>query len=135
MPVNISKPGSDEKLRLKVKEISGQNFQKCYQCGTCSGSCPMAEHINVYPRRVMALLQLGNSEALDEANTPWVCASCHVCMVRCPRGIDITRVMEAIRQLKLRQNINRVEPSQMDKKEIEKLPQIAMVSGFRKLTS
>ena len=135
MPVNISKSGTDEKLRQRVKEISGQNFQKCFQCGTCSGSCPMTEHINVFPRRVMALLQLGNREALDEANTPWICASCHVCLVRCPRGIDIPRVMEAVRQLKLRQNINRIEPSQMDKKEIEKLPQIAMVSGFRKLTS
>jgi len=135
MPVNISKSGSDEKLRQRVKDISGQNFQKCFQCGTCSGSCPMTEHLNVFPRRVMALLQLGDRAALEEANTPWICASCHVCMVRCPRGIDIPKVMEAVRQLKLRQNINRIEPSQMDKKEIEKLPQIAMVSGFRKLTS
>lgn len=116
-------------------EISGQNFHKCYQCGTCSGSCPMAEHLTVLPRRVMALLQLGNKEELDKSNTPWTCASCHTCMVRCPRGIDIAKVMESLRLIRLRQNINQIEPSSLTKEEIVNLPQIAMVSGFRKLTS
>lgn len=135
MPLNISKSASDEKLRQKVKEISGENFQKCYQCGTCSGSCPMADHINVFPRRVMALLQLGNRAALEDANTPWVCASCHTCMVRCPRSIDIPKVMEAVRQIKLRDRLDQIDPAKIDKKKIEEMPQIAMVSGFRKLTS
>ncbi len=135
MPFFISKSDSDEKLRQKVKEISGENFQKCYQCGTCSGSCPMADHMTVVPRRLMALLQLGNRAALDEANTPWVCASCHACMVRCPRSIDIPKVMEAVRQLKIRDRLDRIEPGKIDKKQIADMPQIAMVSGFRKLTS
>ena len=135
MPIKISKTNSDEQLRQKVKEISGENFQKCYQCGTCSGSCPMTEQITVLPRQVMALLQLGQRETLEEANTPWVCASCHICMVRCPRGIDITTVMESLRQLKLRQNEDQINPSEICKEEVDKLPQVAMVSGFRKLTS
>ena len=135
MPLKISNTMSDERLRQKVKEISGENFQKCYQCGTCSGSCPMAEQITVLPRRVMALLQLGHKEALEEANTPWICASCQMCTVRCPRGIDIAKVMESIRQLKLRQNENQIEPEAICKEDIDKMPQAAMVSGFRKLTS
>ena len=135
MPFEILKSLSDETFKKKVMEISGENFHKCYQCGTCSGSCPMAEHITVLPRRVMAFLQLGHREELEKSNTPWTCASCHTCMVRCPRGIDIPKVMEALRLLQLRQNINQIEPSKMSKKEIVDLPQIAMVSGFRKLTS
>ncbi|MDD5426511.1 MAG: 4Fe-4S dicluster domain-containing protein [candidate division Zixibacteria bacterium] len=135
MPLEIIKFSSDEKYKKKVMEISGQNFHKCYQCGTCSGSCPMAEHLTILPRRVMALLQLGVKEELDKSNTPWTCASCHTCMVRCPRGIDIAKVMEALRLIRLRQNINQIEPSNLTKKEIVGLPQIAMVSGFRKLTS
>ena len=135
MPIFISTRESDDQLRNKVMEISGQNFQQCYQCGTCSGSCPMTDHITVLPRRIMALLQLGNRLALDEANTPWVCASCHTCMVRCPRGIDITRVMEALRLVKLRQNIDHIEPKKIEPDQIADMPQIAMVSGFRKMTS
>ncbi|MCP4611253.1 MAG: heterodisulfide reductase [Planctomycetes bacterium] len=135
MPLKISKETADERLRQKVKEISGETFQKCYQCGTCSGSCPMTEQMTASPRKVMALLQLGLKETLEDVNTAWVCASCHLCMVRCPRGIDITKVMESIRQLKLRQNEDQINPSEICKKDTEKLPQVAMVSGFRKLTS
>lgn len=135
MPIFISTRESDDQLRKKVMEISGQNFQQCYQCGTCSGSCPMAGHITVFPRRIMALLQLGNRKALEEANTPWVCASCHTCMVRCPRGIDITKVMEALRLIKLRQNIDHIEPKKLKPEQVAEMPQIAMVSGFRKMTS
>jgi heterodisulfide reductase subunit C len=83
----------------------------------------------------MALLQLGRGEALEQANTPWICASCHTCMVRCPRGIDIPRLMEAIRLIKLRRNLDYIKPRDMKPEEIEDLPQIAMVSGFRKMTS
>ncbi|HOP06616.1 MAG TPA: 4Fe-4S dicluster domain-containing protein [candidate division Zixibacteria bacterium] len=135
MPLNISQRTTSEALRKKIVEISGQDIGKCYQCGTCSGSCPMIAHINCFPRKLMALAQLGHIEGLAEANTPWVCASCHACMVRCPRGIDIPKVMEAIRLLKLRQNVNEIEPSNLQPEEIIDLPQIAMVSGFRKLTS
>lgn len=135
MSLKITHRSTDNQLRRKVREISGENFGKCFQCGTCSGSCPMTEHLNVLPRQLMAFLQLGHQEGLSRANTPWICASCHLCMVRCPRGIDIPRIMEAVRQVKLRSNVDEVAPYSLEPEEIVELPQIAMVSGFRKLTS
>ena len=134
MPIKISAKSTDGVLQDKVREISGETFGKCFQCGTCSGSCPMVEHLSATPRQIMALLQAGRRAALEAANTPWVCASCHTCVVRCPRGLDIPSIMEALRQVVLRQNINRIEPSNLQPEEIFDLPQIAMVSGFRKLT-
>ena len=95
----------------------------------------MNEQIDASPRKIMALIQFGQAEALDLMNTPWVCASCHVCQVRCPRGLEIPRVMEALRQIKLRTNVDHVEPSNLQPEEVVDLPQIAMVSGFRKFTS
>ena len=135
MPLYVSKKTTDEKLQQKVREISGQAFQKCYQCGTCSGSYPMVEHITAAPRQIMAFLQLGQTEKLAAANTPWVCASCHTCEVRCPREIDIPKLMEALRQCKLRENVDHVAPESIKPEVIEEAPQIAMVSCFRKLTS
>lgn len=135
MSLKISTKSFDEQYRRKVREISGQNFQQCFQCGTCSGSCPMNENMDLMPRQIMILLQFGQAEALDRANTPWVCASCHSCMVRCPRGIDITKVMEAIRLIKLRQNTDHLKLSQLEPELVDSLPQVAMVSGFRKMTS
>ena len=135
MPLDISTRTMNDRLRRKVLEISGQNVQQCFQCGTCAGSCPMNEQIDASPRKIMALIQFGQAEALDLMNTPWVCASCHVCQVRCPRGIEIPRVMEALRQIRLRTNVDHVEPGNLQPEEVVDLPQIAMVSGFRKFTS
>ncbi len=135
MPLLISTKTCDDQLRKKVKEISGEDFQKCYQCGTCSGSCPMVESFTLPVRQVMALLQLGHREKLEESNSAFVCASCHTCTVRCPRGIDIAKLMEALRQVKLRLNVDEVKPNKIKPEDLAEMPQIAMVSGFRKLTS
>lgn len=135
MSREITPKNIDDKLKQKVKDISGEIVQKCFQCGTCSGSCPMNEHLDHTPRLLMALLQWGQADKVLDSNTAWVCASCHVCQARCPRGIEIPRVMEAVRQLKLRTNVNQIEPSNLQPEEIIDLPQIAMVSGFRKMTS
>ena len=135
MPREISNKTINDHWRHKVMEISGQNPYVCMQCGTCSGSCPMNEEVDASPRKIMALIQFGQAEALDMMNTPWVCASCHMCVVRCPRGIDLPKLMEALRQVKLRQNVDHVEPSNLQPEEVVDLPQIAMVSGFRKFTS
>ena len=135
MPREISTKTIDDRLRQRVLEISGQNVQNCFQCGTCAGSCPMNEDVTATPRLIMLLVQFGQAEALEAMNTPWICASCHVCQVRCPRELEIPRVMEALRLMRLRENIDHVEPSNLQPEEIIELPQVAMVSGFRKFTS
>jgi heterodisulfide reductase subunit C len=119
----------------KINELSGENVKLCMQCATCSGMCPMTAEMDYGPRKVMHMAQFGLKEKLAEINTYWKCASCHACTVKCPRGIDIAKVMEALRQQTLRTGKNKIEPSQMSAETIAELPQIAMVAGFRKLTS
>jgi len=118
----------------KVQELSGQKINLCYQCGKCSAGCPMAAAMDLLPNQVMRLVQLGLDEDIANSKTVWLCASCLTCTARCPKGVDLSKVMEALRLLTLRKNKNYVEPSQMPREEIADLPQIAMVSGFRKLT-
>ena len=119
----------------KVKEISGQNIEKCMQCGTCSGGCPMVEVLQLTPRKVMHLSALGQEDLVINSNTIWLCASCNTCAVRCPRGIDIPKVMEALRQIFLRKNQNYIEPNEIPDDVLKDLPQIVMVSCFRKHTA
>jgi heterodisulfide reductase subunit C len=135
MPIKISPKTVKREFIDKVNELSGQNINKCMQCGMCAGSCPMSGMLDVLPRRIMRMVQLGLKENVNDCKTFWTCASCHSCSVNCPRGIDLARVMEALRLLTLRENINYVEPSQLSHEDMEELPQIALVSGFRKLTS
>lgn len=119
----------------KLKELSGESVKQCMQCATCTGMCPMVQEMELTPRKVMHLAQFGLMEKLQNINTYWKCASCHACSVKCPRGIDIAKVMEALRQQVLRKSKNYVEPSEISAEIIAEMPQIALVAGFRKFTS
>jgi len=119
----------------KLNELSGESVKKCMQCATCTGMCPMVQEMDFSPRKVMHLSQFGLMDKLKDINTYWKCASCHACSVRCPRGIDIAKVMEALRQQVLRKSKNHIEPSEISAEQITELPQIALVAGFRKFTS
>jgi heterodisulfide reductase subunit C len=135
MPIQISDKTVKHEFIEKVAKLSGQDIYQCFQCGTCGGACPMSDHMEAVPRKIMRMAQLGLEDNINDLNTFWTCASCHSCSVNCPRGIDLAKVMEAIRQLTLRKNANKVEPSQLPADVVRELPQIAMVSCFRKLTS
>jgi len=126
----------EEKLAIeKICEISGENIFKCMQCGTCSAVCPMVETMGFTTRQGIHLLQFGRTEEVMQARIGEFCASCHTCTVRCPRGLDVAKIYEAVRQLSLRKNRDYIKPQEISKEAMAKAPQIAFVSGFRKLTS
>jgi hypothetical protein len=54
--------------------------------------------------------------------------------VRCPRGLDLSKVAEAARQIMLRQGVDHIEIRKIPEQEIARLPTIALVSSFRKMT-
>lgn len=118
----------------KVTEISGQNLYECYQCGKCSAGCPMCSAMDILPNQIIRFAQLGFEEKITSSRTIWLCASCLTCDARCPKGVDLSRIMEAMRLLILRKNRNEIEPSEMSPEELNQLPQIALVSCFRKST-
>jgi heterodisulfide reductase subunit C len=133
-PVTISPKRLRREFVKKVKELSGQNLELCYQCGMCSGNCPAASNMDISPRLIIEMARLGLEEEIADSKTVWTCASCLACAVNCPRGFDLAKVMEAIRLLTLRKNIDRVRPEDIPPQERSELPQIAMVSGLRKFT-
>jgi heterodisulfide reductase subunit C2 len=135
MRVKISATGVQGEFVKKVAGLSGQNLNLCYQCGKCSAGCPMSFAMDLLPNQVMRLVQLGLEEDIANSKTVWLCASCLTCAVRCPKGVDISRVMEALRLITLRKNQDFVALSKMPPETIAEMPQIALVSGFRKLTS
>jgi len=135
MVLKITDVTHDEEFIRKLEEISGENVQKCMQCGTCTGGCPMMDKMDKTPRQIMLLSHYGMKEAINDANTVWLCATCNTCYARCPRGLELPKIMEAIRQLALRENVNRIEPNEVPKEVLAEMPQIALVSCFRKNTS
>ena len=134
MKIRISEETLLSESLEKVKELSEQNLQACYQCGKCSAGCPSIESMDIIPSQLIRLLQLGQVESALAAKTIWICAACHTCKVRCPRGVDLARIMEALRQIVLRENVNYVHPNGIPEEELEGLPQIALIANLRKLT-
>jgi len=134
MSVTISSKRLGSEFVKKVKELSGENLQLCYQCGMCTGVCPAASNMDLSPRQVIELARLGMQDEIAESKTVWICASCLACTVNCPRGFDLSRLMEAIRLLTLRKNVDHIRPEDISPQERCELPQIAMVSGLRKFT-
>jgi heterodisulfide reductase subunit C len=133
MKAKLSRAKIKSELVRRVEEISGQKLYACYQCGKCTAGCPMTDDMDILPNQVIRYLQLGMEDVLD-SKTIWICASCFTCGVRCPHGIDISKVMEALRQITLRKNIDNIDVSKIDPELLSKGPQQLVVCSMRKFT-
>ena len=76
----------------------GEPLKTCIQCGTCSGTCPVAGYMDHTPRQIIAMINQGMKDQVLESNTFWYCASCYHCTVRCPQEINITELMYALKR-------------------------------------
>lgn len=135
MRINISRRKITDPFVAKVEELSGQNLLTCYQCGKCSAGCPAVSEMDILPNQIIRFAQLGMKEELMDAKSIWVCASCMTCNVRCPKGINIAEVIEAIRQILLRKREDHVKVEKLTASQKGDVPPIALISNFRKFTS
>ena len=92
---------------------TGALIRRCIQCGTCSASCPTAYAMDYTPRQLWRLVNLGFVEEVLNSRTFWLCTVCKSCQVRCPRGIDITDAMVALKEWATREHIQVPERLEM----------------------
>jgi heterodisulfide reductase subunit C len=78
-------------------KAGGVDISSCYQCGKCSAGCPMASAMDYSPRQVVRLLQLGVADEALRSRSIWLCASCETCATRCPRDVDVAKMMDILR--------------------------------------
>jgi len=135
MRINISQRKIKDPFVAKVQELSGQNLLACYQCGKCSAGCPAVSQMDILPNQIIRYAQLGFKDELLQSKSIWICASCMTCNARCPKGINIAEVIEAIRQILLRKREDYLKIEELSDEEKTKLPPIAMISSMRKFTS
>jgi len=82
-----------------IKKTGGPNIQDCYQCGTCSGSCPAGVRTNYLVRGIIRKALLGLKEQVISAPELWYCTTCYTCTDRCPQDVKPTDVIKAIRNV------------------------------------
>ena len=135
MRIRLSADVLRNELVLRIEEISGEDLLKCNQCGKCSAGCPAAPVMDMLPSQVIRFLQLGLVERVLDSETPWLCAACQSCYARCPKGVDLTRVMEAVREMILQERGDYLDLRDLSPEDLAEFPQQAFIAGFRKYTT
>ena len=97
--------GISRRLAQAVLDKTGENVYLCYQCVKCSAGCPLAEYFDISPNQVMRAVQLGREDLVLNSRTIWLCASCQTCTTRCPQGIDLARIMDALKTIAVEEGI------------------------------
>jgi heterodisulfide reductase subunit C len=62
------------------------------------------------PDQILRLVELGEEARLLSSPDIWLCAGCETCGARCPNDIDISAVMDALRQLAVDRRAHIAEP-------------------------
>lgn len=121
-----------EKAEL-LKEMSGVNTKKCMKCGKCSASCPAYDEMDIRPHQFVSYVQNGDVTALLESKSIWKCLSCFACVERCPRDVKPAKLIEAVRQMVIRERgVTYLSPDEVPELLNEELPQQLLASAFRK---
>jgi quinone-modifying oxidoreductase subunit QmoC len=74
----------------------GDKLSLCMQCGVCSGSCPIGTQMDYGPRKLFMMVRAGMKDAVLGSNTMWNCTSCYRCVVRCPRDVPVTYILQSL---------------------------------------
>ncbi len=82
-----------------IKEDFSLNY--CYQCGTCSSSCPVAfvTKGEYNPRKIIEQSLLGLKDMLlkDQKPNVWLCCTCQMCVEECPQNVFLTEIFERLK--------------------------------------
>ncbi len=72
----------------------------CYECGKCSGICPVARFdASFSPRSLLIRAVRGEGDKLVHDQSVWSCLTCKLCDTRCPVSIDYGLLTKTVRTL------------------------------------
>jgi len=79
-----------------------EKLKYCYECGICTGSCPMAELMGKQynPRHLLEKILSNPKEALA-SDEFWLCAWCYRCHRHCNQALKLPEIFLCMRKLAL----------------------------------
>ena len=106
---------TDQETLTHLMETADVRQYDCYQCGKCSGGCPMAEAMDLKPRGIMRCTQTGDLNSILKSNTIWLCTTCHTCVDRCPHDVNVPALIEEARYEAMKRGIKRRDSDILNK--------------------
>jgi len=83
----------------EIAANGGASVMMCFQCGTCTASCPSGKNTAYRTRKLIRAAQLGLKEETMCSEDLWQCTTCYTCSERCPRDVQIVDVITALRNI------------------------------------
>lgn len=93
----------NRQFTAKIIEQGGETLNLCFQCGTCTGSCPSGRHTVFRTRKLIRRAQLGLKDDVLPSDDLWFCTTCYTCYERCPRGVEIPDIILTLRNMAVRE--------------------------------
>lgn len=87
----------DKEFSETIKAAGGDSLEYCFQCGTCTGSCPSGRRTPYRIRQIIRKTNIGLKDEVISDPTLWMCTTCYACQERCPRDIKIVDVVKLAR--------------------------------------
>lgn len=116
-----------------IREISGVDPYKCMKCGKCSATCPSYNEMDIKPHQFVSYVLNDDIEALVNSKSLSKCLSCFACIERCPRDVKPGKLIDAVRQVLIRQrNQDCLGADEIPELLDSELPQQLLVSAFRR---
>lgn len=88
----------DDALWEHLIDLTGGAAALCYQCGTCTVTCPWGL-VRQEPLAVRILMRQAQIGLQDENTGLWLCTTCAQCEAQCPRGVRISDVFRGLRTI------------------------------------
>lgn len=88
----------DPNLIRDLEAFGLKDAYKCYNCGNCTGVCPLSTPDNPFPRKLVRYAQLGQKDKILHSPEPWLCYYCGDCSLKCPRGAEPGETMMVMRR-------------------------------------
>jgi heterodisulfide reductase subunit C len=86
--------------RQVLAKPGGERFRACFQCGTCTASCPVrAIDSRFNPRVLVKMVELGLRDRVLKSDVLWLCSLCYQCHERCPEEVRFPELMTVLRNM------------------------------------
>ena len=89
----------DPAFAQSIIDAGGKTLDLCYQCGTCTASCPSGRTTAFQTRQLIRKAQLGLKDDILPSEDLWMCTTCYSCVERCPRDVDIVDIIILMRNM------------------------------------
>ena len=99
----------DFDFKYKITDCeSGKDIYNCFSCGTCTAGCPERDLDSLYsPRKVIKNVLLGMKGKVFSNEFVEICSTHYRCITQCPQGVEIPRLMSAIRNIAIKEGYTR----------------------------